>query len=482
MNRRDFLNRSASAGLVASTPISSLFGRDLSAGDLEIVRQAIRLHPGALRYLDHDALEDAFGQLRDGWEANATLAERFLALSGFLAKLRCGHTKCNPYNQSASVRRDLFDRPTRLPFLFRWIDEQMIVTRDLTGSGRLQPGTRIDRIDRRGPEEILARLLPLASADGANDGKRIAELEVRGGQEHYPFDLYQGLLFPPARDGRFAVEWTGPDGEAYRGNLAASTASQRLAAAPPPGQDGGAIWTLQEREDGIAVLTMPTWAIWPGGWDWAAWLMEQAPRLYASRGVVIDIRGNEGGISCGNPILARLSATDIPLDFYRRLVRFREVPAALEPFITFPYDGFRRLGVDMDAVGNGFYGDTDPEPDIIAAARPQLTVPTAILTDAANSSATFLFAQTIERHGLARLFGQETGGNLRGINAGAVGFVHLPESGLEFDLPLMGYFPEGDRPDRGVLPDVAVSTSAVDIAAGRDPVLDAASAWIASRE
>jgi hypothetical protein len=77
-----------------------------------------------------------------------------------------------------------------------------------------------------------------------------------------------------------------------------------------------------------------------------------------------------------------------------------------------------------------------------------------------------------------RLFGNTTGGNRRGINGGAFFFVRLPASGLEFDLPLVGYFPPGHPPDAGLKPDVRIAPTVWDIAARADPVLDAAASWI----
>lgn len=58
--------------------------------------------------------------------------------------------------------------------------------------------------------------------------------------------------------------------------------------------------------------------------------------------------------------------------------------------------------------------------------------------------------------------------------------MRLPASGLEFDLPLIGYFPKGERRDGGVLPDVRIAPSVADVAAGRDPVMEAAAAWVNS--
>lgn len=77
-----------------------------------------------------------------------------------------------------------------------------------------------------------------------------------------------------------------------------------------------------------------------------------------------------------------------------------------------------------------------------------------------------------------RLFGQQTGGNLRGINGSGFFFVRLPETGLEFDLPIVGDFPRTPQPDRGLSPDVSIGTSQGDIASGRDRCLEAALHWI----
>lgn len=111
---------------------------------------------------------------------------------------------------------------------------------------------------------------------------------------------------------------------------------------------------------------------------------------------------------------------------------------------------------------------------VIAARGPQVTAPVAVLTSAQNSSATFQFASLVKSTGLGTLIGETTGGNRRGINGGAFFFVRLPESGIEFDLPLIGYFPSGTQPDAGIEPDLPVSNSAADIAAGYDRVLETA--------
>jgi C-terminal processing protease CtpA/Prc len=114
----------------------------------------------------------------------------------------------------------------------------------------------------------------------------------------------------------------------------------------------------------------------------------------------------------------------------------------------------------------------DDESNVLKPKGPRINAPLYVLTSPTNSSATFQFAAAARSLGLATLVGGPTGGNQRGINGGAFFFVRLPNSGLEADLPLIGYYPEGEWPDAGLTPDVAVEAQASDIISGRDPVLE----------
>ena len=98
----------------------------------------------------------------------------------------------------------------------------------------------------------------------------------------------------------------------------------------------------------------------------------------------------------------------------------------------------------------------------------------AVLIGPTCSSATFRFADLVQRNRLATLVGEPTGGNRRGINGGRYFFVRLPETGFEVDLPLVGYFPLSEEPDRGLDPDILVRPRLADMVAGVDPALAAA--------
>jgi len=91
-----------------------------------------------------------------------------------------------------------------------------------------------------------------------------------------------------------------------------------------------------------------------------------------------------------------------------------------------------------------------------------------VIVDANNSSATFQFAQVVQRNKLGTLVGQPTGGSQRGINGGAFFFLRLPKSQIEMDLPLIGSFPVSAQPDAGLTPDVLVTPALQDIINRRD--------------
>jgi C-terminal processing protease CtpA/Prc len=158
-----------------------------------------------------------------------------------------------------------------------------------------------------------------------------------------------------------------------------------------------------------------------------------------------------------------------------RLVRYRRVPAALNPYLDTWDDSFRDWGETARPFNDRFLrlerGDGDR---IIAAKGPRIDIPLAVLISPQNSSATFQFASLFKSTGLGMLIGETTGGNRRGINGGAFVFARLPESGIEFDLPLIGYYPVEPQPDAGIEPDLAVANSAADIAVGFDRVLETA--------
>jgi C-terminal processing protease CtpA/Prc len=201
--------------------------------------------------------------------------------------------------------------------------------------------------------------------------------------------------------------------------------------------------------------------------------------------LVIDLRGNEGGLGVGDVILSHLITKDLAEDSIIRRVRYRKTPEDLLPYLETWDPSFKNWGEAAKDPKDGFYrlvrSDDDARGSAIKPALPTFTGRVWVLVGAENSSATFEFAQTVQRNRLGALVGQPTGGNQRGINGGAFFFLRLPGSKIEMDLPLIGTFRDGDRPDAGLEPDIRVTPTVEDIALGRDAEMEAVRARIAGR-
>lgn len=471
-------------GCAGPRPAPSLRGGpQLSRGDLkadaELLRHAYEtLHPGLLRYNSAADIDRHFAELERALEREPSRASAFIAFSQFAATIRCGHTYANFYNQSKAVQAELFQGDNRVPFYFRWIDGRMIVTRNFSADERLVPGSEILSINGVRAARLLETLLSVARADGANEAKRVAYLEVQGNDRYEAFDIFAPLFFPQI-GASLRLRVRDPGGAARSTSVAALSDAGRLQARAPEIRDGSP-WQLDTPRAGVAVLTMPTWAMYNRHWEWHEYI-EHAFADFAAQGVralIVDLRANEGGDDVGNALLAHLVERDLPLPAYRRLVRYRAVPADLVPYLDTWDPSFKDWGDQAVPYDARFLElkkyDDDARGSVIAAREPRFGGKVFVLVGPTNSSATFQFADAVKRNGLATLVGRATGGNRRGINGGAFFFLKLPHSGLELDLPLIGTFPTEPQPDAGVEPDVFVASTRADIAAGRDAELAAA--------
>lgn len=439
------------------------------AADFAFFRRAYEdLHPGVRRYLTPADWRAVMARLGEEAAAAPDHGHYWLAYARATAAVRCGHSYVSPFNMGKLWTQVMEARHDRLPFHFRWLDRQMVVTKALIEHPALRAGTRVSTVNGEADLSLLARMLPLARADGSNDFKRIANMEVRNDASQWEnFDVMWALdRMPPPHSARLLLE--PPGGEATLADLPLLGRESRTG--------GGKVERLgwvHRHEGDATLLTMPSWATYNQKWDWRGWMTGVIDEAIdrGSRRFVLDLRGNEGGEDCGDVLLARMISAPIADPGSARRVRFRETPVEMRPQLDTWDPGFHTLGKDAEGPdADGLYTLPSRADDALTPAPGRrLAAKLVVLIDSANSSATFQFAQRVRRNRLGVLLGEPTGGNQRGINGGAFFFTRLPASRLEVDLPLIGYFPPGSPPDAGLLPDIAVATTRRSIAAGEDP-------------
>lgn len=464
----------AGATLLCAASIPRAFPEGLSPAwlraDVALLRQVYEaLHPGLLRYNSATAMAARFDAFdRTVAAGSMSLPAFYLTLSRFLATVRCGHSYANFYNQPKATRTTLFDASDRLPFAFRWLGSRMVVTGDPHAIG-IANGTEIMSIDGRSSASILANLMTVARADGHNDAKRRRLMSMQGEDRYESFDIFFSML---AGRHRYALRIEGPDGRRQTRSVdAVSLAARRkvMKSEAAPGDE--AAWRI-ERRRGAAILTMPNWALYDSKWDWRQWLDREVDRLVADRvgTLVVDLRGNEGGLDCGDTLVERLITKPTPAARARRLVRYRRVPDAMRKQLDTWDHRCDDWGDAAQPFDRRFFELTgsDQGVTILQPRGKRFEGAVRVLTDAQNSSATHQFAQLVQREQLATLVGEPTGGNRRGINGGYFYTLTLPHSRVEVDVPLVGLFPLAPEPDSGIIPEIAAAPTRDDIARGFD--------------
>ena len=98
-----------------------------------------------------------------------------------------------------------------------------------------------------------------------------------------------------------------------------------------------------------------------------------------------------------------------------------------------------------------------------------------LMTSAQNSSATHQMATYASMIDGIQLVGSETGGNIKGLNAGMLFFLRLPNSKVEIDVPVISMeipFEDAKNTDRGILPDIPLFNKPTDFLESTDTVLE----------
>jgi C-terminal processing protease CtpA/Prc len=482
--RRSAIQSGAGFALASMLPVS-LWGADSAPqmvgskikNDIGILRAAyMQMHPGLYRYSTPAQIEARLAVLEQDWSRDQSLASAYLSLSRFLASVKCGHTYANFYNQSEPVQQALFANIPRIPFLFLWIKGQMVITANQSENAALVAGMVVTHINGVPTKTILKRLIPYVRADGSNDAKRAALLGLRGQDDWETFDIFFNLLYPGASE--YVLRITGVEGQRSTVQLGPASLEKRRSAkrVANDSRSNDAIWRIDYRSGGTAILTMPSWGLYDSKWDWEAYLDASFAEIRTRniKALIVDIRDNEGGLDCGNAVIARLIDKPLVLEAVERRVRYRSAPVALKPYLNTWDPSFATLGEGAGVLPGGFFRLDSGPANNIAPKGPRFSGKMIVLTNAEISSATFQFVNIVKSYGLGSIIGETTGGNRRGINGGSFYFLRLPNSGMEADLPLVGFYRTAPQPDAGIVPDIPVDLTARDIAMGRDPVMDRA--------
>lgn len=446
--------------------------------DLEIMREALlTVHPNLFRYFQQQHFEAGIENLKKDISDLPTLANMYREITQFIAKIKCGHTKINQYNQPSSVKKAILMTEDKLPFCFTWLQDKMIVTDGLNHSEKLSPGDEIVSINGDAGTQIFKTLRQHFSVDGTNPGKLANGLSIFGKDRFEFFDGIFSICFP-TQDGTFNLQIKKANADTISHTVSGITKGQRrmlVKTKKRAGKENKApIWDF-DIVGTYGLLTIGTHAVWDLDLDWKD-LIDSAVDQMSSENIqhfVIDIRGNSGGADMVNVYLAsKIIAKDLIVKQTPGVINYRKIPAQLRPHFNTWSDDVYDLSDRVQPNNKGQYVEKKIRTEYtVKAHRRNFAGTVYLITDASNSSATHYLAKTCKEYGLATLVGQETGGNMKGMNGGQVFFVTLPNAQIEIDIPIYGSADNPAAPNQGVEPDHQTLTTAQDIRDGIDPQL-----------
>lgn len=440
------------------------------------------VHPGIYRYNTEDEFEAHFQSFYQKLNRDMSEAEFMKHLAQFTEKIRCGHTYVNPWNMRAEIRERLFGGNIYFPFGFEIHHGKLYVTRNASNNFDIKPGAEILSINGTASSAILDSLYTVAKIDGNNfqAKDKVLELTSFGERDHNFFDFYFPLFFPMQAE-VFTVEVRNyGSGQVIAHTQPALSRSERLEIMTSRygvQLKGKETWSLEIQED-IAILKLGTFATWNfRGFDTAQFFDSTFTIINQSgvENLVIDIRGNRGGLS-------------EPRDLLLSYLTSKEIPCtqvAKQLIVTTRADSSYREYVDtweeimFAGIPEGYYQPYDDRyvELLEGGCTPIQPHPNAFkgaifaLGNQSNVSATFTLLNVLQRENLGTYVGLPSGGNSQGINGGSYFFLYMPNSQFEVDIPLKFSSYGKDVADGALMPDELISISQQDVAAGNDAYL-----------
>ena len=454
--------------------------------DVSVLRKTLEgLHPGLYRYITKDELDKSFEKFSASIKKPMRQDVFMARVAEFLYQLKCYHTYVNPFNQVQSIKNKIKKKRTYIPFYFDIVDDRLIITANAS-SKSLAIGSEITSINDVPSKKIIEKLLSLSHADGDNNrGNRLTTISLGSGNGSTwsLFDVYFPIFFG-RNDGTFkfeAIDFKTKNKETFE--VFAFTQAERTAEMNKRYGDQSSYDAGWEAKvvDGIGYLRMANFITWKLSFKAKEFVNEAFNKFRAEKvkNVVIDIRGNGGGDSrIALEVGKNLTDQKLPCKSgSRTLIRSAKPDPELLKY-TSTYDPLIKAAItnglpkqaykESDIPGLLEYlPDSKPCKEIEPYANP-LKAKAFLIVDANNSSAAYSFAYFTKKLGIATLVGQQTGGNLRGFHGGSYLFTKLPNSEVEFDIPVFGYYSLTEQEDRGVKPDVLVERKPEDIGNGFD--------------
>jgi len=189
---------SAEAGNISATQLPGAIGVLTAAqmrADFDLMRQSLEeAHPGLYRYSTKREMDLAFEAQRAKLNRPSPKIHFLLVVSELLAAIRCGHTHCQPDDETQHAMESVRFFPLRVMVE----DGRLaVVSNDTPDDQTIRPGMQLLTINGSKVEDVLRKMWPLEDGDGDIETGRRMHIEKT-------FTIYYWALMDQSAD--FRVE------------------------------------------------------------------------------------------------------------------------------------------------------------------------------------------------------------------------------------------------------------------------------------
>lgn len=450
--------------------------------DISVLKAELKLlHPGLYRYNTPEQVNSYFNELNLKTNTNLDIKDFYLLLSEFTAKIRCGHTFLNPLNLNDSVSKTIFSTKL-IPLYFKIIENKIIITHNVSDNQEIFLGDEIVRINGVSSKSIINTLLKVSRGDGNNSKeKRLSNISLLP-EDSYGnslFDIYYPLYYKVSDT--FTIEVIHKNKKYVKGVVALTSDTRKKVYEKKYGAipEDEKTWNYTTLTENTSYIKFGTFAFWNSNFNWNRYLDSVFTSINNQVNIsnlIIDLRGNEGGSGeIRNLILSYITNKPISGEgSFNSCYRSLSIPDSLKKHLSTWDRSFAQAKNPEEYFKNeiGLYQKlNESNSDSIYPNKNRFKGKVYLLTDAICSSATFDMAWTFQYNKLGKIIGEKTGGTKQGLNGGQMFFLHLPNSQIEIDLPILYYYHKNSK-DEGVIPDYIVKSKVKDLASGVDTQME----------
>lgn len=441
--------------------------------DFDVFKNSItEIHPGLYWYADSAEIARRFDKIEGTLESDMELKDFYALLQEFYAGIRCGHSWMSmPWKW----RSHIDEGPFRIPINFYLEKDRITVMRNLSDDSSIADGQEVLAINGVKSKEILNSLIRYTPTDGYAKTRQIRILAgnfSRYYQVHYGMDSIFNIELRHGEVSR-TVELKG-----LSNDEANKRSTERYSRAEKSEEPVLSYSEINKKIGYIKIKSFDKEDIRANKQKYKKFLKGTFSTIDKRNlnKLIIDLRGNSGGEDNYGATLASYLINE-PFDYYTRM------EARTKKFRFNQYSrqrGFNTMGwllkKDKDKSGTYTYNFSRQ----VKKQKPiknKFKGDVIVLVDGGTFSAASEVASILHANERATFIGEETGGGYYGNNSAMMYGIQLPNSRINYYLPVIRYYVAVDHTPfigRGLIPDIQIPLTYEHYISDKDEVMEKA--------